>query len=113
MAELNDMDTRASPIRRGLSFSTIVMSGHLFDTKFFNECISILSMNSIHFRVIEWEIGSDAKQTSSVTLQLLARDTVSLDKALDQIEKETTQNNIEINEGSGPAFEKDLLKLIH
>jgi hypothetical protein len=48
---------KSSSIRRGLSFATIVLNGHLFDTQFFNKAIDILTKNELDFRVIELEIG--------------------------------------------------------
>ena len=48
---------KTSSLRRGIRFATIVMNGHLFDTKFFNIFINILENNNVDFRVIEWRIG--------------------------------------------------------
>lgn len=56
--QMQESLTRSSSIRRGMSFATIVLTGHLFDTKFFNKCIDILEKNEINFRVIEWEVGN-------------------------------------------------------
>ena len=68
MKELEDEKMMESPLRRGHSFQTIVLTGHLFDTKCFNIVLDILGERKINFRVIEWEIGNNANEVSSVTL---------------------------------------------
>lgn len=55
-----------------MRFATVVIVGHLFDTKFFNTAINILEARKIDFRVIEWEIGSITTKPSQVTMQLFA-----------------------------------------
>jgi hypothetical protein len=51
-------------MRRGMRFATVVMIGHLFDTKFFNTAINVLEESNIDFRVIEWEIGRETNKPS-------------------------------------------------
>jgi hypothetical protein len=36
-----------------------------------------------------------------------------MDKTMDLIEIEATKNGIVVNEGTGPAFEANMLKMIH
>ena len=55
-----------------MRFDTIVISGHLFDTKFFNTFINILEKNNVDFRVIEWIIGQNVSKPSQVTIQVFA-----------------------------------------
>lgn len=104
MKVIEGMTSKLSPIKRGMSFSTLVIIGHLFDTKFFNITVDILEKNNVKFRVIEWEIGNDAVTNSQVTLQLLASDHGSLDNAIDMIESASSKLGIEIQEGQGPEF---------
>ena len=66
--------TKSSSIKRGMSFATIVLTGDLFQTRFFNDCVDILIKNEVNFRVIEWEIGNTSINQSSVTLQIVAKD---------------------------------------
>jgi len=43
-----------------MSFATIVLTGDLFSTRFFNHCLELLTKNEVNFRVIEWEVGNVA-----------------------------------------------------
>lgn len=49
---------KASSIKRGMGFATIVFSGSLFQTHFLNTCMDILTAADVKFRIIEWEIGN-------------------------------------------------------
>lgn len=49
---------KSSSIKRGMSFATIVLTGDLFSTRFFNECVDLMVQKEVNFRVIEWEIGN-------------------------------------------------------
>ncbi len=57
MQHIKDAERKTSSLRRGMRFATVVIVGHLFDTKFFNTAINILEEFKIDFRVIEWEVG--------------------------------------------------------
>lgn len=37
---------------------TICLSGHLFDTQAFNQCLNCCESNGVNFRVIEWSVGN-------------------------------------------------------
>lgn len=58
MQKIHDFQRKPSSIRRGMSFATLVISGNLFATRFFNNCVEILTRNDMNFRVIEWEVGN-------------------------------------------------------
>ena len=64
MDHIKEAIRRTSSMRRGMRFATVVIIGHLFDTKFFNTAINILEDNNIDFRVIEWEIGRETTKPS-------------------------------------------------
>lgn len=110
MQHVKELERKTSSLRRGMRFATVVFSGHLFDTKFFNQTIDILESLQIDFRVVDWQVGCKAQNTSQVTMQLFAKDAETLDKAKEKIEKEAALKKVEINEGSGPAFDADVLE---
>ena len=96
-----------------MRFATVVIVGHLFDTKFFNTAINILEKWNIDFRVIEWEIGNVTSKLSQVSMQLFAQEAKILDLAKEEIEKEAKLKKVEIYEGQGPAFDANIDKTIH
>lgn len=96
-----------------MRFATVVIVGHLFDTKFFNTAINILEKWNIDFRVIEWEIGSVTSKLSQVSMQLFAQDAKTMDSAKEEIEREALLKKVEIYEGTGPAFDVNIDKTIH
>lgn len=69
---LSERVRKPSTLRRGMRFTTVVFSGHLFDTQFFNKTIEILNDNDLDFRIVEWDLGNTAKSSSSVTIQIIA-----------------------------------------
>lgn len=105
MQHVHEAERKTSSLRRGMRFATVVFTGHLFDTKFFNKAIDVFEECKIDFRVIEWSVGCKALNTSQVTLQLMAQNAESMDKAKEIIEKEAKLKKVEVNEGSGPAYE--------
>ena len=72
MQHIKEAERKTSSLRRGMRFATVVLVGHLFDTKFFNFAIDILETKKIDFRVIEWEVSSVTSKPSQVTMQLFA-----------------------------------------
>lgn len=68
MQHVKEAERKNSSLRRGMRFATVVLLGHLFDTKFFNIAIDIFESHKIDFRVVEWEIGSNTSKPSQVIL---------------------------------------------
>jgi ACT domain-containing protein len=110
MQHVKELERKTSSLKRGMRFATVVFSGHLFDTKFFNSAIDILESLHIDFRVVDWQVGCKVQNSSQVTMQLFAKDAECLDQAKEKIEKEAALKKIEINEGSGPAFDANILE---
>ena len=110
MQHVREAERKTSSLRRGMKFATVVFSGHLFDTKFFNTAIDIFERNKIDFRVIEWQVGCKVQNTSQVSMQLMAQDAESMDKAKESIEKEAKLKKVEVNEGTGPAFDANIIE---
>ena len=98
---MKEAERKTSSLRRGIKFAMVVFNGHLFDTKFFNRAIDIFEECKIDFSVIEWLVGTKNQNTSQVTMQLMAPDSASMDKAKELIEKEALAKNIEVNEVEG------------
>jgi hypothetical protein len=72
MKSIKEAERKTSTLRRGMRFATLVMQGHLFDTNFFNICINIMERNDLDFRIIEWEVGNTAINSSTVSLQVIS-----------------------------------------
>ena len=52
-------------------------------------------------------------KTSTVTLQVVAQNSESMDKAKDEMDVESEKHDVEIYEGQGPDYEDLVPKLIH
>lgn len=65
--------------------TTIVLEGHLFDTKCFNSVIDTFEENNVQFRVIEWELGNTGESTSTVSIQVIAKHHSQMDEAIEQV----------------------------
>lgn len=110
---LKESVRKTSTLRRGMRFTTVVFTGHLFDTQFFNRIVEILNEFDLDFRIIEWEVGNSSTSPSTVTVQIVAQNPESMDKAIDLVEKECEKHNVKVYEGSGPGYEDIMPKLIH
>mmetsp|Transcript_38596 Transcript_38596/g.27915 ORF Transcript_38596/g.27915 Transcript_38596/m.27915 type:complete len:88 (-) Transcript_38596:229-492(-) len=55
-------------LKRSQSLLTIVLSGHLFDTRCFNSCLDICEKFGVQFRVVDLEVGNKADENTSATL---------------------------------------------
>jgi len=64
MQHVLEVERKTSSLRRGIRFATVVFNGHLFDTKFFNDAIDVFEELKIDFRVVEWQVGTHALNTS-------------------------------------------------
>jgi ACT domain-containing protein len=105
MQHVKEVERKTSSLKRGIRFATVVFNGHLFDTKFFNNAIDIFEELKIDFRVVEWQVGTHALNTSQVTMQLMAQEAKTMDLAKERIEQVAKEKNVIINEGHGPAFD--------
>jgi len=47
---------------------TICLSGHLFDSQAFNQCLNACEEHGVNFRVIEWNVGNSVNQETSVSI---------------------------------------------
>jgi alpha-aminoadipic semialdehyde synthase len=112
MAHVKEAERKTSSLRRGYRFATIVVQGHLFDTKFFNFLIDVLESEKIDFRVVAWEVGNTSSKLSQVTLQLFAQDAEAMDNCKEKIETEAQKHKVSIFEGTGPDFEDEVPKTI-
>lgn len=72
------------------------MTGHLFDTKAFNQCIDICEEYEIQFMVLNWKVGNDGDSKSSVEIQLMSKQIGSLREAMDKIHEMAEKNGIAI-----------------
>ena len=52
----------------GLHGFTLMLTGHLFDTKVFNNTIDCCEKHETSFRVIEWEVGMSIIQETRLTI---------------------------------------------
>lgn len=64
IAKLREMNERANSeisdedYIGGVKGFTLALTGHLFDTKCFNNCLDICENHGLNFRVIQWELGT-------------------------------------------------------
>ena len=65
-------EKKQSRIRRNLSFITLGLEGHLFDTKCFNNCIDICEQNQVQFKIVGWDLGINSKDVSKVQITMMA-----------------------------------------
>lgn len=92
---------------------TICLSGHLFDSQAFNQCLNACEEHGVNFRVIEWNVGNSVNQETSVSIQCISENEQALDAARANIERICTQFEVTITEASGPAFDKKVLRKLN
>mmetsp|Transcript_25228 Transcript_25228/g.27964 ORF Transcript_25228/g.27964 Transcript_25228/m.27964 type:complete len:132 (+) Transcript_25228:1033-1428(+) len=52
MEELKKKPRKSKGLKRAISFTSLCISGHIFDTKFFNDSLDILETAKANFRII-------------------------------------------------------------
>lgn len=80
----------------GIHGFTLMLSGHLFDTRAFNDTIDCCERNGANFRVIEWEIGNNNSQETRVTIQVMSMDEAAVDKTREEVESICDKDKIKI-----------------
>jgi len=79
------MFSKKMPEKKNLSFISLKLMGHLFDTKAINQIFDYLEEHGVNFRVLELEIGQNNDQSSSAYLQIFSKDRENFNSALDII----------------------------
>jgi len=79
------MYSKKMPEKKNLSFISLKLLGHLFDTKAINQIFDYLEEFKVNFRVLELEIGQNNDQTSSAYLQIFTKSRENFNDVLDTI----------------------------
>ena len=106
MRQIKEAQRKTSSLRRGQKFATIVLKGKFFDTKFISNLISIIEKENVEFRAVDFKVNQNAD--SQATIQLFAENADDMDNAKDKIEIEAASKDVEILEGSGPAYDEEV-----
>ena len=82
--ELNHMEgydpKRVRSMRKTFSFCALRLEGHLFRTKALNQFLDVLNKKGVNFNLLDWKIGADATEESSVFLQIFGRESDHMDE---------------------------------
>jgi hypothetical protein len=85
---------RVRSIKKTFSFCALRLEGHLFRTKALNLFLDVLNQKGVNFNLLDWKIGADATEESSVFLQIFGRESEHMEhmdeifKIFDEIAKE-------------------------
>lgn len=91
----------------------IQMTGHLLDTKAFNNAIDICEEHGLFSRVVNWDIGFNRDTNTSVTIQVIGHLEPEVDGAYDKIVKLCKEENIKLQQAKGPSIDKKIVKMLH
>jgi len=83
--EIKEMKRESKGLKRSISFTSLCISGHIFDTKFFNDTLDILESADTSFRVMNLTCGQREDEESSATLQIFSHDILKLNNALEKL----------------------------
>lgn len=83
--EIKELKTKSKGLKRAVSFTSICLSGHIFDTRFFNDAIDLLEAAKASFRILNIKWGQREEEESSATLQIFSHDVWKLNNALDRL----------------------------
>jgi len=83
--KLKSMYSKRMPEKRNLSFISLRINGHLFDTKAINQIFDYLEEHKVNFRVLEMEIGQNNSENSSAYLQIFTKHKDNFHDVLDVI----------------------------
>lgn len=94
--EIAQMKTKSKGLKRSISFTSLCLSGHIFDTHFFNDAIDLLEKAKANFRVLNIKMGQRTTEESTATLQIFTHDVWKLNSALDQLYELAENKPVEI-----------------
>jgi len=92
---------------------TLVLEGHLFDTKCLNNCLDICEDKELIFRIVGIEVGNETGKKTKCTIQGISQHELALEEAEAMIKKECAKFEVNCFPGSGPAYDKPVLKQVH
>ena len=82
---MKEIEKKPKGLKRSISFTSLCISGHIFDTKFFNDTLDILESAKANFRILNMTCGQREDEESSATLQIFSHDIMRLNNALDSL----------------------------
>ena len=85
-----------SKLVRDISFTSIKLEGHLFDTMAINKIFDVLEKLAVEFRVLDLEIGKRSGNRSFAYIQIFCKDRKAFGMAFDNITELAAQYNIKI-----------------
>lgn len=85
-------------MKKTKSFTTLKISGHLFDTKGINEIFDALEKSGMKFRVIELNLGQNKDSNSYAFLQVFSGEDEKFLEAIEEIYALGEKHNFEIVE---------------
>jgi hypothetical protein len=89
LEEKEILEMRSKPkgkgLKRTMSFTSLCISGHIFDTRFFNDTLDILEGAKANFVIQNMKIGQSEADDSVATLQIFSTDIMRFNTALDKI----------------------------
>jgi ACT domain-containing protein len=91
-------------LKRSISFTSLCISGHIFDTKFFNDTLDILESAKANFRILNMNCGQREDEESSATLQIFSHDVMRLNNAIDRLYEAAQDQPVKISK----QYEKEL-----
>jgi len=105
--EITQLKTKSKGLKRAISFSSLCISGHIFDTKFFNDTLDILEKAKANFRVVNIKCGQRDNEDSSATLQVFSHDMLRLNAALDKLYELATELDVVISKNYDQQLDGD------
>lgn len=83
--EISQMKKKKKGLKRAISFTSLCLSGNIFDTRFFNDALDILEAAKANFRVINIKVGQNEEEESVATLQIFSSDVMRMTAAMDKL----------------------------
>ena len=104
--EIKEMKKKSKGLKKSISFTSLNITGHIFDTKFFNNTLDIFETAKANFRIIHIHCGQRAEEESSATIQIFSNDVLRLNSAIDTLYEAAEDLPVQINKNYNDIFEK-------
>lgn len=85
-------------LKKGTSFTTLKISGHLFDTQGINLIFDKLETFGVKFRVLEIDMGQSSDEHTNAFVQVFSKDPKNFMAAIDEVYEVADKNKLDISE---------------
>ena len=97
LEEIKSMKKKSKGLKRAISFESLSLKGHLFDTRFLNDATDMLVVCNVNYRILNIVCGQRNEEPSSLRMQIFSQNLENLNSALEQLYDLAEKKDIKVS----------------